>query len=278
MGLYYYGARWYDPSVGRFISTDPRPGRLSDPQSLNLYIYVINSPLNLVDPWGEEWWNPFTWTEQQKAQAFTIAVIVVSVVAVVATAGLATPIAAAVVGAAIGASVFTSAYTFTAGADATLAGAAGAAVTGAVAGAIGGGAGAAFGLVGGAIASGAGSALGNVVGGITENLIIGKGFQLNLNPSELALDFGLGALTFGYSKGMGKHLKTFVAEEISSSVGRPTSRVSLLVKSLWDQKAHPRATYQEIGGLLTAAHSAGWVWNGMIVKGIIHQHFPLPES
>lgn len=51
-GLYYYGARWYDPSVGRFISPDPRGGRLSNPQSLNLYVYVLNNPLRFVDPTG----------------------------------------------------------------------------------------------------------------------------------------------------------------------------------------------------------------------------------
>jgi RHS repeat-associated protein len=39
-GLYYYGARYYDPVVGRFISADtivPSPG---NPQALNRYAYV----------------------------------------------------------------------------------------------------------------------------------------------------------------------------------------------------------------------------------------------
>ena len=52
-GLYYYGARWYDPTIGRFISQDPYPGRLSNPQTLNPYTYVLNSPTNGVDPSGE---------------------------------------------------------------------------------------------------------------------------------------------------------------------------------------------------------------------------------
>jgi len=51
-GLYYEYSRWYDPSIGRFISTDPMPGHRSNPQSLNRYIYVQNSPLNNVDPSG----------------------------------------------------------------------------------------------------------------------------------------------------------------------------------------------------------------------------------
>ncbi len=51
-GLYYYGARWYDPSIGRFISPDPDSGQIYNPQSLNPYIYVMNSPTRLVDPDG----------------------------------------------------------------------------------------------------------------------------------------------------------------------------------------------------------------------------------
>lgn len=62
-GLYYYGARWYDPSVGRFISPDPKHGRLSNPQSLNPYVYVLNIPTTRVDPTGmaDCSWNPLSW-------------------------------------------------------------------------------------------------------------------------------------------------------------------------------------------------------------------------
>jgi hypothetical protein len=51
--LYYDYHRWYDSTVGRFISVDPRPGSLSSPQSLNLYVYVFDSPVNKIDPTGE---------------------------------------------------------------------------------------------------------------------------------------------------------------------------------------------------------------------------------
>jgi len=51
-GLYYDFQRWYDPSVGRFINQDPLPGYASDPQSLNPYVYVENTPTSLVDPTG----------------------------------------------------------------------------------------------------------------------------------------------------------------------------------------------------------------------------------
>jgi RHS repeat-associated protein len=47
-GLYYYRARYYDASVGRFLSEDPA-GLINGP---NLYLYVRNNPLNLIDPWG----------------------------------------------------------------------------------------------------------------------------------------------------------------------------------------------------------------------------------
>ena len=51
-GLYYYGARYYDNTIGRFITRDPAGPLLSDPQSLNPYVYVENSPIDITDPTG----------------------------------------------------------------------------------------------------------------------------------------------------------------------------------------------------------------------------------
>jgi len=48
LGLYYFGARYYDPTLGRFVSPDP----LSRTYSENPYIYTANNPLNLVDRFG----------------------------------------------------------------------------------------------------------------------------------------------------------------------------------------------------------------------------------
>jgi len=51
-GLYFYGARWYDPISGRFIQADsivPQPG---NPQALNRYSYVLGNPLRYTDPTG----------------------------------------------------------------------------------------------------------------------------------------------------------------------------------------------------------------------------------
>src|SRR5207244_7291345 len=49
-GLYYDYQRWYDPSVGRFVSEDSLLSRLSDPQSSNKYGYVNNAPTTFTDP------------------------------------------------------------------------------------------------------------------------------------------------------------------------------------------------------------------------------------
>ena len=55
-GLYYYGARYYDPSIGRFISADTIVPNPSYPQSLNRYSYGYNNPIIYTDPNGH---NPF---------------------------------------------------------------------------------------------------------------------------------------------------------------------------------------------------------------------------
>jgi RHS repeat-associated protein len=56
-GLDYFGARYYGSAIGRFSSPDPlylEMHRLTDPQQLNLYSYVRNSPLSLTDPDGRD--------------------------------------------------------------------------------------------------------------------------------------------------------------------------------------------------------------------------------
>ena len=48
-GLYYMRARYYDPTVGRFISEDPLGFGGGD---VNLFSYVHNNPVNRIDPFG----------------------------------------------------------------------------------------------------------------------------------------------------------------------------------------------------------------------------------
>jgi RHS repeat-associated protein len=62
-GLSYFGARYMDVGVGRFLAPDPirivdvaigqvNHAVLCDPQRLNVYSYSMNNPLNWIDLWG----------------------------------------------------------------------------------------------------------------------------------------------------------------------------------------------------------------------------------
>ena len=48
-GLYYYGARYYDPRLSLWMSTDPMQENYFNVSS---YCYVLNNPLKLIDPDG----------------------------------------------------------------------------------------------------------------------------------------------------------------------------------------------------------------------------------
>jgi RHS repeat-associated protein len=56
-GLNYFGARYYDPIIGKFITPDPlgplyRDNGIYSLQNLSLYSYVVNNPINLIDSNG----------------------------------------------------------------------------------------------------------------------------------------------------------------------------------------------------------------------------------
>lgn len=52
-GLYYYRARYYDASTGRFLQQDPDPGKLRNPATfLSKYAYAGNNPVMYSDPSG----------------------------------------------------------------------------------------------------------------------------------------------------------------------------------------------------------------------------------
>jgi RHS repeat-associated protein len=51
-GLLFYNARYYDPTIGRFISADTIVPSPKNPQALNRYTYAYNNPLKFVDPSG----------------------------------------------------------------------------------------------------------------------------------------------------------------------------------------------------------------------------------
>jgi RHS repeat-associated protein len=56
-GLYYYGARYYDPTLGRFITADPTIQHPADPQDFNRYAYARNNPIVYNDPTGLGFWS-----------------------------------------------------------------------------------------------------------------------------------------------------------------------------------------------------------------------------
>jgi RHS repeat-associated protein len=62
-GLYYHGARYYAPWLGRWTAADPA-GMVDGP---NLYRYGRNNPVRIVDPTGtagEDWRSSLSWTQR----------------------------------------------------------------------------------------------------------------------------------------------------------------------------------------------------------------------
>ncbi|MGH9554487.1 MAG: RHS repeat domain-containing protein [Terriglobales bacterium] len=67
-GLDYAMFRYHNSRAGRFTAPDLLAGELAEPQSLNRYPYVVNDPVNLIDPLGLvalpcwfDSWNPECW-------------------------------------------------------------------------------------------------------------------------------------------------------------------------------------------------------------------------
>jgi len=53
LGLYYYRARYYDATAGRFISEDP----IGFSGGINFYSYAAGAPSQFTDPFGESLWR-----------------------------------------------------------------------------------------------------------------------------------------------------------------------------------------------------------------------------
>ena len=52
VGLYFLRTRYYDPSLGRFVSRDSILGAPANTQTLNTYQYALNNPVRYTDPDG----------------------------------------------------------------------------------------------------------------------------------------------------------------------------------------------------------------------------------
>ena len=58
-GLYFYNARYYDPSLGRFSQPDTIVPQPANPQDWDRYAYTRNNPVRFNDPSGHspDWWD-----------------------------------------------------------------------------------------------------------------------------------------------------------------------------------------------------------------------------
>ena len=60
LGMYYLGARWYDPETARFLNGDSYVSTGQDLTGYNMFAYCGNNPINRADPDGEFWGLVFT--------------------------------------------------------------------------------------------------------------------------------------------------------------------------------------------------------------------------
>ena len=71
-GLVNLRARYYDPSMGRFISADTWGGDYQDPLSLVSWSYVEENPINRADPTGNDpWWCDSEPTQAERDQCYS---------------------------------------------------------------------------------------------------------------------------------------------------------------------------------------------------------------
>jgi len=66
-GLHYNWHRYYDPNIGRYLRPDP----IGLEEGINPYPYVLNDPVNMIDPEGLKcgtWWND--WLVSDKPGGF----------------------------------------------------------------------------------------------------------------------------------------------------------------------------------------------------------------
>jgi RHS repeat-associated protein len=108
LGIYCFGARFYDAFTGRFLTPDSRTGAddLFRLDVLNRFAFELNNPINNVDPTGN--------SVGDMIGGILIGIaLVASAVATVATFGAATPLLAMSVGALVGAGLTGIAYSTT---------------------------------------------------------------------------------------------------------------------------------------------------------------------
>ncbi|MBK7303491.1 MAG: RHS repeat-associated core domain-containing protein [Saprospiraceae bacterium] len=59
-GLYYFGARYYDPRISMWYGVDPLAEKYFE---YGAYVYTANNPIKYIDPdgrgWYEDEWNTY---------------------------------------------------------------------------------------------------------------------------------------------------------------------------------------------------------------------------
>ncbi|MGW1545184.1 toxin TcdB middle/N-terminal domain-containing protein [Streptomyces sp. NPDC002309] len=200
-GLYFFGARYYAPEIGRFVSPDPLllmhpEAGIANPQLHNLYAYGANNPMAYVDPSGLSLWGAVF-------------------------GGLA--------GGLIGAAVFVAT-----GGNIALAGMLGGLASGAVSGAIDGGLkgavvggcfGALTGLIGGSVLWGA-SALGGLIGGHAGQQL--ATFVMGMIMTGVSLGFSVAALPEGNWDGLAHTAVGFISSFVGNSIANTTMMKGVL--------------------------------------------------
>ncbi len=202
-GLYYYGARYYDPELARFISPDPIIPSPGDPQTLNRYTYVRNNPVKYIDPTGHSFWSDLG--NFFKNFFKSLPALITGVVVAWATWGIGIPILAGMLGGMAAAAVNTAMNGGNFGYNIGMG-----ALFGGLAGAVGP---TIFGEMGGVVSDGfawsnfipavkAGVVVGAAFGGLSTATGGGNFFQ---NVAFGALGGGMGAaIGFGISAGVAK--------------------------------------------------------------------------
>src|SRR5262249_26263365 len=77
-GLLYLRARYYQPSVGRFLSRDPVQAEPMEPAELHLYTYTVNNPIAFYDPSGQSLAEYTAWLQRWGGEAKLLATLAYS--------------------------------------------------------------------------------------------------------------------------------------------------------------------------------------------------------
>jgi RHS repeat-associated protein len=88
-GLYSFGVRELDPTTGTFLSTDPLGENPTQP-AISAYLFVGDEPTVMVDPSGESWYNPATWSRKVSDAVGAIPIVGTAVQAVRSVEAVAT--------------------------------------------------------------------------------------------------------------------------------------------------------------------------------------------